>query len=43
LVSEGRLSPSAMIRLLADSAEFRTSGRRLAAPNSSDFPFRLGY
>jgi hypothetical protein len=42
LVSEGRLSPSAMIRLLADSAEFRTSGRRLAAPNSSDFPFRLG-
>jgi hypothetical protein len=42
LVTEGRLFPSAMIRLLADSAEFRTSGRRLAAPNSSDFPFKLG-
>jgi hypothetical protein len=43
LVSEGRLSPATLIRLLADSSEFRTSGRRLAAPNSPDFPFRLGW
>jgi hypothetical protein len=41
LVGEGRLSPSAMIRLLADSAEFRSNGRRLPAPNNPDFPFRL--
>jgi hypothetical protein len=42
-LTEGRLSPATLIRLLADSAEFRTSGRRLAAPNSPDFPFRLGW
>ena len=41
LMSQGRLSPYAMIRLLVDSAEFRTSGRRLAAPNNPNFPFRL--
>ena len=41
LLAEGRLSPATLIRLLADGAEFRTSGRRLAAPNSPDFPFRL--
>jgi hypothetical protein len=40
LVDEGRLSPYAMIRLLAESAEFRTSGRRLPAPNDLNFPFR---
>jgi hypothetical protein len=40
LLTDGRLSPATLIRLLADSAEFRTSGRRLPAPNSPDFPFR---
>ena len=43
LIRQKRLSPYAMLRTLADSAEFRAKARSLVAPNQPGFPFRLGY
>ena len=40
LVEQKQLAPYAMLRTLADSPEFRSKNRVLAAPNAPNFPFR---
>jgi hypothetical protein len=40
LIRQKRLTPYAMLRTLADSAEFRSRPRSLVAPTSAGFPFR---
>jgi len=42
LMRQKRMSPFAMVRTLADSAEFTSKPRQLLAPTQSGFPFRLG-
>jgi hypothetical protein len=42
LIRQTRLSPYAMLRTLADSAEFRERPRSLVAPTQPGFPFRIG-
>lgn len=42
LVRQSRMSPFAMVRTLADSAEFASRPRHLLAPTQPGFPFRLG-
>lgn len=41
LVRQGRLSPYALLRTLADSLEFKAKPRGLMAPTQPGFPFRV--
>jgi hypothetical protein len=41
LLRQKRMTPYAMLRTLADSAEFRSRPRSLMAPTSQGFPFRI--